>query len=443
MKNHYESAIQFLSEFYNRTINRKEKHHVQLMNELLELCSIHLEDFEFVQIAGSCGKGSTAHFISSMLHENEIPHGLFTGPHLQFYEERFRIDHEQINREEFAQIVLDIAGKLKSYPRFQEVGHMHMMILIALSFFKNHHIRLVIFENGVGGATDPSNVFSPLVAVLTEITLDHCHLLGHSIAEITQDKLEVIKKSTQYVVCGMENPEARELLYTKEKASNSSFIFYERDYGSNNESTGLNHNRFNYQGIELTLNQIYLPLIGEHQIQNATNALAAIECLSKLGLVFEWEKVRTGLEQVSISCRMEFVDHNGTTFLFDGAHNSLELQTLKRNIRSLNLNVTKMILTVSSNKDIRDMVQSIDIDGAEILLVPNPFIERRVSFAEITSHLDTLNHVTYRTFDSIESSLQYLYQTGSNKNEIILVTGSLYLVGRIKNIIHQGDKDFD
>ena len=140
---------------------------------------------------------------------------------------------------------------------------------------------------------------------------------------------------------------------------------------------------------------------------------------------------------------MEFVDHNGTTFLFDGAHNSLELQTLKRNIRSLNLNVTKMILTVSSNKDIRDMVQSIDIEGAEILLVPNPFIERRVSFAEITSHLDTLNHVTYRTFDSIESSLQYLYQTGSSKNEIILVTGSLYLVGRIKNIIHQGDKDFD
>ncbi len=209
------------------------------MNELLELCSIHLEDFDFVQIAGSCGKGSTAHFISSMLHENEIPHGLFTGPHLQYYEERFRINHEQISREEFARIVLDIAGKLKSFPRFQEVGHMHMMILIALSFFKNHHIRLVIFENGVGGATDPSNVFSPLVAVLTEITLDHCHLLGNSIAEITQDKLEVIKKSTQYVVCGMENPEARELLYTKEKASNSSFVFYERDYGSNNESTSL------------------------------------------------------------------------------------------------------------------------------------------------------------------------------------------------------------
>ena len=443
MMKRYQSAIQFLSQFNNRIINRKEKHHVQLMNELLELCSIHLEDFDFVQIAGSCGKGSTAHFISSMLHQNEIPHGLFTGPHLQYYEERFRINHEQISREEFARIVLDIAGKLKSFPRFQEVGHMHMMILIALSFFKNHHIRLVIFENGVGGATDPSNVFSPLVAVLTEITLDHCHLLGNSIAEITQDKIEVIKKSTQYVVCGMENSEARELLYTKEKACNSSFIFYERDYGSNNESTGLNYNRFNYKGIELTLNQIYLPLIGEHQIQNATNALAAVECLSKLGLVFEWEKVRKGLEQVSISCRMEFVDHNGTTFLFDGAHNSLELQTLKRNIRSLNLNITKMILTVSSNKDIRDMVQSIDIDGAEILLVPNPFIERRVSFAEITSHLDTLNHVTYRTFDSIESSLQYLYQTGSSKNEIILVTGSLYLVGRIKNIIHQGDKDFD
>lgn len=439
MKSHYESAIQFLSHFYNRTINRKEKHHVQLMNELLELCSIDLDDFEFVQIAGSCGKGSTAHFISSMLHENEIPHGLFTGPHLQYYEERFQVNQELVSREEFAQIVIELAGKLKSYPRFPEVGHMHMMILIALSFFKNHHIRLVIFENGVGGAADPSNVFNPALAVLTEITLDHCHLLGHSIPKITQDKLEIIKDSTQYVICGMINPEARALLVEKEKASHSNFVFYERDYFSNNECADQQKNLFDYDGIEVNLNQIHLPLIGKHQIQNAANALAAVECLAKRGFFIDWEKVRRGLEQVSISCRMEFVDYDGITFLFDGAHNSLELQTLKRNIRSLNLNVTKLILTVSSNKDIRDMMQSIDIEGAEMLLVPNPFIERRVSFAEITAHLSTLNHISYRTFDSIESSLQYLYQAGSSQNEITLVTGSLYLVGRIKNIIHQGD----
>ncbi len=443
MKNQYESAIQFLSQFYYRTINRKEKHHVQLMNELLTLCSIPLDDFEFVQIAGSCGKGSTSHFISSMLDENKIPHGLFTGPHLQHYEERFRINHEQISPEKFARIVLDIAEKLKSYSRFQEVGHMHMMILIALAFFKNHHIHLVIFENGVGGASDPSNIFSPLVAVLTEITLDHCHLLGHSIREVTQDKLEIIKEPTQYVICGMLNSEARTLLLKKEKTSRPSFVFYERDYCSNNSNASLQQNIFDYVGLKLTLNQIFLPLIGEHQIQNAANALAAIECLSELGYMIDGEKVRKGLERVSISCRMEFVDHNGITFLFDGAHNSLELQTLKRNIRSLKLNITKILLTVSSNKDIRDMMQSIYMEEVEILLVPNPFIERRVSFAEITSHLDTLNHVTYRTFESIESSLHDLYQNSGSENGIILVTGSLYLVGRIKNIVHQGDKNFD
>lgn len=440
--NRYEEAIGFLSTFYNRTINRKNKHHVHMMNELLEHCSISLEDFEFVQIAGSCGKGSTAFLLSSILHENGIEHGMFTGPHLSHYEERFRINDQQIHQDEFSQIVLEVAKQLSSYPRFQEVGHMHVLVLIALQFFKNHHIRLVIFENGVGGASDPSNVFSPAVAVITEITLDHCHLLGNSIEEITKDKLQIIKDTTQFVVCGMKNPAARTIAEEIEKSAKPSFMLYERNYHSANVRTSLTCNQFDYKGSGLILNQIHLPLIGEQQVQNAANVLAVIECLSNLGYVFTEEKVRKGIVNLYIPCRMEMVKHQGITFLFDGAHNSLELATLKKNIQTLHLNISKMILTVSSNKDIREMIQSIYLEGAEILIVPNPFIERRVSFTEITSYLDTFEHVNYSTFENIESSLQFLYQKADSVQGIVLVTGSLYLVGRIKDIINQGDNYF-
>ncbi|MFB9987778.1 bifunctional folylpolyglutamate synthase/dihydrofolate synthase [Bacillus benzoevorans] len=440
--NSYEQAIQYLSQFYKRTINRRNEHHLHIMNELLEHCSINLDEFQFVQIAGSCGKGSTTFLLSNMLHENGIVHGVFTGPHLAKYEERFRMNDGQINEEEFSQIVLDIADRLRSYPRFQEIGHMHVMVLIALFFFTNHHIQLVIFENGVGGASDPSNVFNPIVAILTEITLDHCHLLGSSIEEITQDKLHIVKKETQFVVCGMKNPAARTIAEEKEKEANQPFVFYERDYHSENVRTSVQSNQFDYKGMDLILNEISLPLLGEHQVQNTSNALAAIECLSQLGYDFAWEKVRKGIEHTAIPCRMEMVRHHGISFLFDGAHNSLELETLKKNIQTLNLDISKIIMTVSSNKDIRDMMQSIYLEGTEILLVPNPFIERRVSFSEITSQLDTLGHVNYRTFENIESSLQYLYQNAANINGTVLVTGSLYLVGRIKNIINQGDNYF-
>jgi dihydrofolate synthase/folylpolyglutamate synthase len=442
MMNRYEQAIQFLSQFNKRTINRKNKHHLHIMSELLELCSLNLEEFQFVQIAGSCGKGSTAFLLSSMLYENGITHGVFTGPHLSCYEERFRINEEQISQEEFSRIVLNIADQLHRYPRFQEVGHMHMMVLIALVFFKNHHIQLVVFENGVGGAADPSNVFNPIVAILTEITLDHCHLLGSSIEEITKDKLQIVKEATQFVVCGMKNPVARTIAEEKEKEADQPFVFYERDYNSANERTNLHSNQFDYIGMNLTLDQIHLPLIGAHQIQNTANALAALECLSKLGYDFEWGKVRKGIDHLAIPCRMEMVRHHGISFLFDGAHNSLELSILKENIQTLNLNIEKMILTVSSNKDIREMMQSIYFEGTEILLVPNPFIERRVSFTEITSYLDELGLVNYCTFENIESSLKYLYQNAANHNGIVLATGSLYLVGRIKNIINQGDNHF-
>lgn len=442
MKKDYVSALEFLNQFYERTINRKNKHHLELMSELLEQCSITLDDFDFVQIAGSCGKGSTAHFISSILRENNIKHGLFTGPHLEHYEERFQVNGQQISASEFAQIVMDIAEKLSDYPRFHEVGHMHIMILIALSYFKNHQIQLVIFENGVGGKSDPSNIFQPMIAVLTEITLDHCHLLGHSIEAITKDKLQIIKEGTSSVVCGMQNTEAREVLFNKEKNTAAFFFFYERDYGAQKITAGLQHNRFDYKGVKQTIRDIVLPLAGDHQIQNAANALATIECLAKKGVPFSAEKIRKGLERVFIPCRMEHVHHNGISFLFDGAHNSLELKTLKKNLQRLQVKVSNMIMTVSSNKDIQDMVQAIYLEGAEIYLVPNPFMERRVSFAEITSYLDTLNAVSYRTFPTIEAALNTLYEEAGKEEHVTLVTGSLYLVGRIKNIINQGEYPF-
>ena len=252
-----------------------------------------------MQIAGSCGKGSTTFLLSSMLHENGFVHGVFTGPHLSKYEERFRMNDEQISEEEFSQIVLDIADRLRSYPRFQEIGHMHVMVLIALFFFKNHHIRLVIFENGVGGASDPSNVFNPIVAVLTEITLDHCHLLGSTIEEITEDKLHIVKNETQLVVCGMTNPAARAIAEAKEKEANQPFVFYGRDYHCGNVRTSVQSNQFDYKGIESNLNQLSLHLLGEHQVQNTANALAALECLAKLGYGFDEGKVRKAIESMS------------------------------------------------------------------------------------------------------------------------------------------------
>lgn len=435
MNKHYERAIQYLSQFYNRTINRKEKHHLHIMNEILDLFSINLEDFEFIQIAGSCGKGSTAFLLSNMLNENEIKHGLFTGPHLIHYEERFRVNHEQIDSEEFSRIVLDIAEKLKNYLRFSEVGHMHLMVLIALLFFKHHQIRLVIFENGVGGASDPTNIFSPIIAVLTEITLDHCHLLGGTIEEITENKLQIIKETTQYAVCGMKNPTARILLKKKGKMTNPRYIFYQQDYYSSNEKSSLHSNLFDYHGMDRVLKQLSLPLIGEHQIQNTTNALVVMECLTNLGYRIQWEKVRKGIEKLSIPCRMERVQRNGLTFLFDGAHNSLELKTLKQNIHALQIDVSKILMTISSNKNVQEMIHSIYLKDAEILLVPNPFIERRISLEEITSYLDRQKLVNYRTFENIESALQYLYQDVGHQNQTVLVTGSLYLVGKIKNIV--------
>lgn len=427
-------AIAFLSQFNGRITRRDNGFHHTVMRELLALFAIDINQFDFIQITGSCGKGSTAHLISAVLTYHSYDHGLFTGPHLNDYEERFVCNGQQINREEFVSIVMDIKEKLNHYHNENEVGHMHVMILTALIYFKKRGIKLIVFENGVGGKTDPSNIIDPLIAVITEITLDHSHLLGSTIEEIIIDKSCIIKESTKYAICGMNNVQARNYLLKIEAHDVATFIFINRDYGfllRQAEETG---SIFHYKGAHLQLENQKLPLLGAHQVQNASNALAVIEALMNLGYKLEIDMIQKALNNVQIACRMEMIEKSGVNFLFDGAHNTLELRTLKENINALGLKVSHIILSISSNKDIEKMLDSIDFDDAEYIITPHPFLERNSNRQIIEQTFQSLGKNQFVYFSDLKGVMEHI-DRHSTDNEIVVVTGSLYLVGYVKEFL--------
>lgn len=428
----YNHALSYLSKFNGRTMNRKNGFHHQIMRDLLELFSIHLSEFQFIQITGSCGKGSTAHFISAILTQHSYPHGLFTGPHLTHYEERFSHNGKRIDREDFITLVEVVENKLSNYEFEQYVAHMHIMIVIALLYFKQQGLQLIVFENGVGGKTDPSNVIDPLIAVFTEITMDHSHLLGATIEDIIIDKSCIIKESTQYAICGMNNVQARNYLLKLEALDETKFHFINRDYGFIMKQSDKNGSIFYYKGNYFLIEKQQLQMLGTHQIQNASNALAVSEALIEMGYSFDKEKIMHALRHVQSSCRMELLEIEGQQFLFDGAHNSLELKTLKENIDSLNMPISIVIMSISSNKEISTMLRSIEIPNAIYVFTPHPFLERNSSSEDIHHTLRSIGKTNYIFLDNIADVFDYVFHQ-TQRTGIVLVTGSLYLVGYVKD----------
>jgi len=430
----YDQVLSFLSSYNGRTTRRDNGYHHKIMTELLQLIHINPEKFTFIQITGSCGKGSTAQFISSILTHHAIDHGLFTGPHLSAYEERFAINGSLIDREEFSSIVLDIEKKLKDYPLKEDVGHMHVMIMIALTFFQRHGIKLVVFENGVGGKTDPSNIFDPTIAVFTEITMDHSHLLGSTIEDIILDKSCIIKPTTKYAICGMNNVQARNFLLKIEHHCDTIFRFLHRDYNFITKSSDTNGNTFYFKGTHYALKNIQTKLLGTHQVQNASNAIAVIEALVECGYSFQKDIITQALYDAAMPCRMEMIEKNGVTFLFDGAHNTLELKTLKESIETFGLQVSSVMLSISSNKDMETMMRSIYFEDAPYIITPHPFTERNIRAEQIEKSLSSMKDIPCFYFHEIKNALQHAVQL-YQKNQVVLVTGSLYLVGYVKKIV--------
>ncbi|MGV3464517.1 MAG: bifunctional folylpolyglutamate synthase/dihydrofolate synthase [Heyndrickxia sp.] len=441
MKNtEYDQALSFLSSYNGRTTRRDNGYHHKIMMELLQLILINPKEFTFIQITGSCGKGSTAQFLSSILTHHAMDHGLFTGPHLTAYEERFAINGSLIDREEFSSIVLHIEQMLRHYPLKEDVGHMDVMIMIALTFFQRHGIKLVVFENGVGGKTDPSNIFDPLIAVFTEITMDHSHLLGSTIEDIILDKSCIIKHTTKYAICGMNNVQARNFLLKIEHHCDTVFRFLHRDYDFITKSSDTNGNTFYFKGIHYAFKNIQTRLLGTHQVQNASNAIAVIEAMVECGYTFKKDVVIQALYQAAMPCRMEMIEKNGVTFLFDGAHNTLELKTLKESMDTLGLQVSSVMLSISSNKDVETMMRSIHFDHASYIITPHPFTERNISAEQMEKSLSAIREIKCFYFQNIKSALNHIFHL-YQKNQVVLVTGSLYLVGHVKKyVLNEGKK---
>lgn len=397
------------------------------IKKLLSLMGNPQDKLKFVHVAGTNGKGSSCAMISSVLVQAGYKTGLFISPFITDFRERIQINGEMISKDCLANAVE------KTYPLLQKLEKEDCIItefeyVMALEFYIHfkENCDVVVLETGLGGLYDCTNVIlPPLCSVITTIGLDHTAVLGNTIEEIATQKCGIIKKNSP-VITSNQDAKAIEII-RKAAEENNSKLIESSTVDFENISQSLFGTNFTYKGIGINL-----PLIGEHQIENAKTAMATIEVLKSSFKITD-ENIAQGFAKAVNPARFEVLSKNPLIIL-DGAHNPNGIEALKN---ALNTHIKEVkpicIMGMLSDKDSKSSVKILERMFSTIFTVPvdNP---RSLSADELKAEcVDYFENVISceNPFQAFDKAL-----TLSKKQQLpIVICGSLYLAGEIRPYI--------
>ncbi len=403
------------------------------------LTALHDPQINFlkVQVAGTNGKGSVCAFLDSICNTAGIRVGTFTSPHLVSITERIRINGVDISEDDFARhgtLVRVIAenllakGELEYRPTFFE-----QITAIALVAFADAKVELAILETGLGGRLDATTAANAEIALITRIDLDHQEYLGNTIEEIAAEKAAIITKETHDVVLGQQSPAVMRLL---RKRCEQLGI---KPLNDENEPWNIYRNADGTVTVSLSYlvhHPIDLGLLGWHQVENARTALQAARAILYHGLFLDFSN---GDEEVRIVEGLKAGRHPGRLeysgeYLFDGAHNVAGAIALREFLDQFEFRPITIVFGMMRDKDVAE-IAGILFPKACNLILTKPENSRAMTAAEMSELVPmgfNLQNVirTETVAEAIEKATEVRPVDG-----IILVTGSLYLIGEVKRIL--------
>jgi dihydrofolate synthase / folylpolyglutamate synthase len=384
-------------------------------------------------IAGTNGKGSTAAFLESILRRAGFRTGLNTSPHLEKINERIRINGEEIADDEFAEIFTRIQipieelladSKLRAHPTYFEC-----VTAMAFECFAHERVEFGVFEVGLGGRLDATNILSPAVTIITRIDFDHENFLGHSLKEIAGEKAGILKPGVP-VVLADQRPEAREVILARAGQLNCTVVETIEAFRLEQESRqdGRARARITETSSGNTL-EIAPSLSGDFQLQNALNAVAAARLLHRRGFRISDHAIREGVANTVWPGRLEQLQSNPDVYL-DGAHNPGAAQQLSLFLKQ-NFSNRRIWLIYGALRDKAvDEVAGVLFPRAAEVLFTQPRTTRAISasrLAEIAAH----HASSFKVISSAAEALD-LALAEAAPEDAIFVTGSLYLVGELR-----------
>jgi len=389
-----------------------------------------------VHVAGTKGKGSTAAMIASILTQSGYCTGLYTSPHLLSIRERIQVDGQQISEDEFAGLTELMKPEIETVNAEGEFGELTTYeILTALAFahFRDKGMDYQVLEVGLGGRLDATNVVKPEVCVITSISYDHIEVLGETLAEIAQEKAGIIKPGS-ITVTAPQSPEAMEVLEKVCQQQEVKLVRVGRDVTWQRESFRPEGQSFKVRGMKGEY-QLRLPLIGEHQLENAATAVAATEVLAERGARITAETMSSGIANVNWPGRLQILRQK-PWIIVDGAHNGDSMQRLVAAIRQyFTFDKATVIFGASSDKNIAGMVNELS-SFPDKVIVTRSHHPRAVAVERLTEEFSRQD-VIFEVAADVESAMERALSL-AGPADLVCATGSLFLVAEVMAYMQQG-----
>jgi dihydrofolate synthase / folylpolyglutamate synthase len=396
-----------------------------LMREVLEILGNPQDKLRAIHLAGSNGKGSTVNALREMLQHAGYKVGAFTSPHLECVNERITINGTQISDAQFLHYMNKVSTIIETHYKGEFPSFFEVVTLIMFQYLADEEVDIALIETGLGGRLDATNVITPLISIITTISLEHTAFLGDTLAKVAFEKAGIIKESVPVVV-GVKREEALTVIQEIANERHAPCFVLGKDFTVENIVQSANIQLFNYQKANVEMVDVPVKMAGLHQIDNASLAITAILVLRENGAIdISDESIRQALAIAQWAGRFEQLSGN---IVLDGAHNSegtaALIQTLKTVYPHQNY---RFIYAALSDKDHANSIALMDSIATSIAFsqieLPNAMPAEKL--ASLSTNTNKTSSVDWR-----EMVQTVLHQR--NDEDIIVITGSLYFIAEIR-----------
>ncbi|MBI2664221.1 bifunctional folylpolyglutamate synthase/dihydrofolate synthase [Candidatus Woesearchaeota archaeon] len=375
------------------------------ISRLCEILGNPQDEYKTIHVAGTNGKGSVVAMCSFILKEAGYKAGMYTSPHLQSFRERMQVNGEWISENEVVEVFDEVkaaADKMKAAG--MQATYFEFTTAMAFLHFKKRNCDFAVIETGMGGRLDATNIVKPLVAVITNIELEHTQYLGDTKEKIAAEKAGIIKEGSAAVI-GEKDAQIQQQLLKICGSRNAKATVVEKDYEGR------------------------ISLLGEHQKRNAAVAAAAITNLGKAGIKISSSDIRNGIEKTKWPGRLEVMQEKPRVIL-DAAHNPSGALTVADYIKSQKNGIV-LVIGISSDKDTAKMIQILAPLAKKVLVTK---AKHRGSDCELLRKEAKKHNKSAEAIEDVKEAVRKALKEAEGST--IMVTGSIFVIGEARGLWH-------
>ncbi|GIV66584.1 MAG: bifunctional folylpolyglutamate synthase/dihydrofolate synthase [Bellilinea sp.] len=435
--NEYQNTLDFLYSFVDYSLTRNlqfsaEKFDLSRMAELLSYLGDPHRQYPVIHVAGTKGKGSTAAMIAAVLQAAGYKTGFYISPHLEDFCERIQINRKNIPPHRLVEIVNRIKPAVH---KIQRLTTFELTTAAGFLYFAEEGVDAAVIEVGLGGRLDATNLVDPLVSVITSISLDHTKVLGDTVEKIAIEKAGIIKVGRP-VVSSPQKPEAMRAIEQIAKERSAPLYFSDQEYRAEVLERNLGYQKLRIHNRKMPAHdafEVILPLLGDHQIENALTALCTLDQANANGLPIPRAAIQNGLSQVEWEGRFELLNLK-PPIVVDAAHNRYSALKLTQTVDQYFPN-HRLILVfgASDDKDVSGMLAELLPRSDEVIFTQSihPRSYNAEQLAALASEYPLPKTVIVPLEEAMEEAINRLH----TEDTLLLITGSIFVAAGARKFL--------